>query len=297
MSSQEKSKKFCVIGCGRLGTALSVFLSQNRYQPEAFASKSLASANKTADLAGAGQVVDAPVTAVKSADIVFITTPDGAIESVCKAIAAQGGFSDRHLVYHLSGALCSDILSAARDQGSAIGSIHPLQAFAPFEKGQESPFKDINISIEGDTAAVKEGQKIVSALGARSFILPTHAKTLYHASAVVASNYLVTLERFAIALLKQADLTEADAYQILKPLIMGTLNNIETNGCINALTGPVARGDDDIVRRHLSDIDQKLPQFSDLYRLLGRHTLDIAKKQAGQLSGLSEDALKKLFTP
>ena len=52
----------------------------------------------------------------------------------------------------------------------------------------------------------------------------------------------------------------------------------------------MARGDDEIVSRHLADIDKKLPQFSQLYRLLGRHTLDIAAGK-GQIS---EDARQKL---
>jgi predicted short-subunit dehydrogenase-like oxidoreductase (DUF2520 family) len=72
------------------------------------------------------------------------------------------------------------------------------------------------------------------------------------------------------------------------------LNNIKQRGCINALTGPVARGDDEIVSRHLSDIDEKLPQFSDLYRLLGKYTLDIAAKR-GEISSDAQQKLARLF--
>ena len=55
-------------------------------------------------------------------------------------------------------------------------------------------------------------------------------------------------------------------------------------------TGSVARGKDEIVSRHLLDIDQKLPQFSDLYRLLGKYTLDITTLRGE----ISDDARKKL---
>jgi len=148
------------------------------------------------------------------------------------------------------------------------------------------------MSIEGDEKAIELGKEIVNALKANSFTIPTDAKTVYHASAVVASNYLVTLEHFALELLKLANLSEENAYEILEPLIMGTLSNIKARGTINALTGPVARGDDEIVSRHLSDIDKKLPQFSHLYRLLGQHTLDIAANR----SEISDDAKQKLST-
>jgi predicted short-subunit dehydrogenase-like oxidoreductase (DUF2520 family) len=297
MNTNKQSNHFCVIGCGRLGIALSVFLSgQEGFTASAFCSKSSASAQKAADVSGTGQVYPHPCEAVKTADIVFITTPDTIIEPVCNQIAEHGGFGPNHIVFHLSGALSSDILASARHHGAAIGSIHPLQAFAPYEKGQPSQFKDINMSIEGDERAVILGKKIVKALSAMAFTIPTEAKTLYHASAVVASNYLVTLEHFALELLKQADLSEAAAYDILEPLIMGTLKNIKSRGSVDALTGPVARGDNEIVERHMRDIDKQLPRFSNLYRIMGKHTLDIAVRQtSGSLSDQAKSALIRLF--
>ena len=150
------------------------------------------------------------------------------------------------------------------------------------------------MSIEGDAVAVEFGKDIVNALKANSFTIPTDAKTMYHASAVVASNYLVTLEHFALELLKAADLSEENAYEILEPLILGTLNNIKVRGSIDALTGPVARGDDEIVSRHLSDIDRKLPQFSDLYRVLGKYTLDMAAARSKTSGEVSDESLEKL---
>ncbi len=310
MNTNKKNPRFCIIGCGRLGISLAVFLSGQGFEAAAFSSRSSASAQNACSFAGMGKVYEKPCDAVKSAGIVFITTPDTSIEPVCRKIAKEKSFNDSHIVFHLSGALSSEILAPAAACGAAIGSIHPLQAFAAYEKGQNSPFEGINISIEGDERAVDMGKTIVQALKAFSFTIPTSAKTLYHAAAVVASNYLVTLENFALELLKQADLSEQDGYAILEPLILGTLNNIKTRDSINALTGPVARGDDTIVSRHLKDIDEKLPQFSTLYRLLGQHTLDIAARMSGPgfepgpgfdskkgsaLSRDAEKALKALF--
>ncbi len=290
MNINKKNMEFGVIGCGRLGTSLAVFLSRQGFVAKAFSSKSRESAQKACDHVGTGQVYDDPIEAAKACPLVFITTPDTVIEPVCEMIASKNGFNKETVVFHLSGALSSSILVSAKSKMAYVGSIHPLQAFAPYEMGQDSPFKGINISIEGDDVAVELGKEIVNALKANSFTIPTDAKTVYHASAVVASNYLVTLEHFALELLKAAGISEQNAYEILEPLIMGTLNNIKARGSVNALTGPVARGDDEIVSRHLEGIDKKLPQFSKLYRLLGSHTLDIA----AQRDQISEDAKKKL---
>jgi predicted short-subunit dehydrogenase-like oxidoreductase (DUF2520 family) len=294
MNMNISKKKFCIIGCGRLGVCLSVFLSDRGFAPASFASKSPDSAKHAAAMAGQGIVYKDAIKAATACDLIFITTPDTQIEPVCDQIAISGGFTEDSVVFHLSGALSSGVLKTAQKKGAATGSIHPLQAFAPYVRGQKSPFSGINISLEGDDRAVALGREIVAALGANSFTIPTQAKTIYHAAAVVASNYLVTLEHFALSLLKEAGLDEAVAYTILEPLIQGTLNNIKARGSVNALTGPVARGDDKIISCHLKDIDKHTPQFSQLYRVLGKHTLEIAASR-GELDPGDKKRLASLF--
>ncbi|WP_289020256.1 DUF2520 domain-containing protein [Desulfobacter postgatei] len=287
-------RKFSVIGCGRVGICLAAFLFKKEYEPAGFFSRSRTSAQAAKAAAGCGTVFDTAADCARAGDIVFITTPDGLIETICGDLAQQKALGPQTLVFHLSGAHSSEILAPAKQAGAIVGSIHPLQSFTPYEPGQANPFEGINISVEGDPDAVSQGKDIASALGARAFAIPTESKTLYHASAVVASNYLVTLVRFALTLLMETGLKEDVAFEILSPLIQGTLFNIGSKGCTRALTGPVVRGDHETVFRHLADIDEKTPQFSTLYRLLGAHTLDIAKAGEG-LPEEAEEILSKLF--
>lgn len=277
MNTNKAPKKFCVIGCGRVGIHLAVHLAGQGYLPAAFTSRTCTSAQNAAFHAGRGKVFENAADAAGSCELIFITTPDICIAPVCDLIAADGGFNENSVVFHLSGALSSDILASARKAGAETGSLHPLQAFAPYAPGQASPFTGINMSVEGTSGAASLGKKIAAALQARAFTIPTDAKILYHAAAVVASNYLVTLEHIALTLLAQTGLEQARAYEILAPLIQGTLGNIASKGSVDALTGPVVRGDVAVIARHLADIDKKMPQFSGVYRLLGQHTLDIAR--------------------
>ncbi|EIM62328.1 hypothetical protein DespoDRAFT_00297 [Desulfobacter postgatei 2ac9] len=287
-------RKFSVIGCGRVGICLAAFLFKKEYEPAGFFSRSRTSAQAARAAAGCGTVFDTAADCARAGDIVFVTTPDGLIETICGDLVQQKALGPQTLVFHLSGAHSSEILAPAKQAGAIVGSIHPLQSFTPYEPGQANPFEGINISVEGDPDAVSQGKDIASALGARAFAIPTESKTLYHASAVVASNYLVTLVRFALTLLMETGLKEDVAFEILSPLIQGTLFNIGSKGCTRALTGPVVRGDHETVFRHLADIDEKTPQFSTLYRLLGAHTLDIAKAGEG-LPEEAEEILSKLF--
>lgn len=291
------NEKISIIGCGRVGTAIAVYLTKAGYAMGGFASKSAASAEKTAQAAGAGTVYQEIFEAVMAGDIVFITTPDSVIEPVCGALSelCRQDLAGKTF-FHCSGALSSAILASAAKWGAMTGSIHPLQSFAPYTFDQTSPFKGINISVEGDEGAVSLGQEMIQSLGANAFSIPTKAKTLYHAAAVVASNYLVTLEDVAVSLLTAADLDAQKAYEILEPLIQGTLHNIKTRGTLDALTGPIARGDLEVVSDHLEGIDSMTPFYSDFYRSMGRYTLALARKK-GDLDEEIVAGLKALFAP
>jgi len=292
--------KYSIIGCGRLGVNLAAYLAKAGFEPAGFFSRSTESSKAAQAAAGGrGRIFPSAADACRNADVVFLSTPDNTIEPVCSDMAEENAFSDRTTVFHLSGALSSEILDPAAKSGAQTGSVHPLQSFAPYEPKPDSadstsPFDGINISVEGTDSAVKTGKEIVQALGATHFEIPTEMKTLYHAAAVVASNYLVTLEDFALHLLKKADLSEEKGFEILEPLIRGTLNNIRNKGTMDALTGPVARGDTTIVERHIKDIEKKAPEYAKLYTLLGRHTVNLAEKR-GELDSQTISDMTRLF--
>ena len=286
--------KISIIGCGKVGTALAVFLSKAGYKIAGLSSRTINSARKTAKNSGSGTIFNNPEDAAMVGDIIFITTPDNIIEKVCSDITKKNILKKETTIFHCSGALSSKILISAFKKGFYTGSIHPLQSFAPYKKNQKSPFKGINISIEGEKEAIKKGEKIINNLKANFFTIPTNAKILYHTAAVVASNYLVTLQNFALYLLYKAGLSEDKAYEILEPLIYGTLNNIKNRGIKNSLTGPLARGDTEIVASHIKDIKKNCPEFSELYKLLGEHTLKIAQAKK-KMDGKTIAKFLKMF--
>jgi predicted short-subunit dehydrogenase-like oxidoreductase (DUF2520 family) len=286
---------FAIVGCGKLGTALGKYLSGAGYQCAGFASKSLTSAKNAAETAGSEIFSKIPWEITKNADVVFLTTPDGLIADTCTRISKNNGFRKDSIVLHCSGAHPSTILSSAKVCNAWTGSLHPLQSFAsPVLSG--NPFKDIIMSVEGESAAVDTGKAIANDLGANCLTIKTEAKTLYHASAVVASNYLVALFDLAFRLIGQAGISDRNAFDVLKPLVQGTLSNIEKEGIEKALTGPISRGDVETVERHLKEISSKAPELVNIYKILGLHTVGIAQT-AGTLPEVTakelEDVLKQ----
>jgi len=280
---------FAIVGCGRVGTALAKYLAEAGYIPAGLASKSISSAKRVAELIGSVNFTDTAWEATRKADIVFITTPDGTIKEACDTIALKSGFNSGSVVLHCSGALTSTMLLSAKTCGANIGSMHPLQSFASTEYSN-NPFSGIVTSVEGDKKAIDAASFIAADLGSGCVTIQTEAKILYHASAVVASNYLVTLLELSLNLIREAGVPEDDAFRGLKPLIDGTLSNIGKMGVRNALTGPIARGDIQTIENHLSEIGSKTPQLLSLYRTLGLHTVEIARGKGF----ISEAVLKRL---
>ncbi|MBW1988598.1 MAG: DUF2520 domain-containing protein [Deltaproteobacteria bacterium] len=267
-----------VVGCGTLGTALARLLHEHGYHLAALASRTLASAQEAAAAAPADKVSDKAWEVVGNADVVFLTTSDDAIRQACEQIAEKGGFAPGQVVLHTSGVHASDLLDAARKKGAAAGSMHPMQSFAGARR-EGNPFEGILVSVEGDEAAMEAAAAIARDLGATVVRVDPAAKGLYHAAAVVASNYLVALLDMAFTLNQAAGIGPEESVTGLFPLIQGTLKNIQANGIPKALTGPIARGDVTTVQKHLKEIQAKTPALLSLYQALGTRTVDVARRK------------------
>jgi predicted short-subunit dehydrogenase-like oxidoreductase (DUF2520 family) len=109
-------------------------------------------------------------------------------------------------------------------------------------------------------------------------------KVLYHAAAVFACNYMVTLTKLATDLWHSFGIPPSQATRALVPLLRGTLHNIETIGIPDCLTGPIARGDTGTIKKHLNALKTTAPNLFSTYRELGRQTIPIAlaKGKIGQ---------------
>jgi predicted short-subunit dehydrogenase-like oxidoreductase (DUF2520 family) len=280
---------FAIVGCGKVGVTLARHLAAAGYRPVAFASRRSASAHTAAEAAGGGRVCREAWEATGDADVVFITTPDGTIQTIAQTLADHKGLKRGAVVLHCSGALASTVLAPVCEGGAHTGSLHPLQSFAA-PVLTHNPFKGIVMAAEGDDAALAICREVAGALEAEFLVLETENKALYHAAAVVASNYLVTLLAVATRLLEGSGIPPEAALKVLLPLVRGTLQNVTERGVTQALTGPIARGDRDTVAAHCRKIGESLPDLLPFYRLMGAHTLPLAADQGG----LDQDARRAL---
>lgn len=282
------------IGAGKVGTALASLLHAQGVDVRSVSGRSMASSRRMARAARLEpSTASSRAATVAHAAIVFLTVPDDAIGPLCRDIAREGGWRAGQSVVHCSGALPSDVLQPAREMGALVASFHPLQAFASLEAALEH-LPGSTFALEGDPPLVEQLSILVQTLGGTAVRLTSNEKTLYHAAAVIASNYTVTLAALASDLLVREGIApdSATALRYLLPLLRGTVDNLASLGLPNALTGPIARGDTGTVARHLQALDAIAPDIAQVYRDLGLSTLPLAAAK-NHLDSITQEAMRQ----
>jgi predicted short-subunit dehydrogenase-like oxidoreductase (DUF2520 family) len=230
------------VGAGRLGCALATALR------------------------AAGYAVTGPLgrgAAPREAGVVLLCVPDQEIAAAAACLAPGP------LVGHCSGA--TGLAPLAPHEAF---SLHPLMTVT--EHGAR--FQGAGAAIAGTTGrALAIARELAGALGMRAVEIADEDRAAYHAAASMASNFLVTLEAAAERVAATAGVDRA----LLVPLVRATLENWAELGPEGALTGPVARGDEDTVARQRGALAERAPELLDLFDALADATRTLADATRG----------------
>jgi predicted short-subunit dehydrogenase-like oxidoreductase (DUF2520 family) len=191
-------------------------------------------------------------------DLWILCVPDMAVAQVA------GSISPGPWVAHVAGALP---LSALDPHVNRF-SLHPLQTFVRWRGAEQLDGAWCAVTAETDEAEAR-ADWLAKILGLRAFPLADRERPLYHAAAVMTSNYLVTLYRAASRLI----LSTGAPPEALIPLLRRTVDNGFE------LTGPIARGDWETVERHISAIRDAVPELEVVYRTLADATVMLNAEQ------------------
>lgn len=266
-----------IIGCGKVGKTLGRLWRENQVvEIHDILNRSTASGVDAVTFIGTGRVAKSYAD-LRRADIFLIAAPDDQIAACCEALANANCLSTDSIVFHCSGALPSSILQAASAHGAAIASIHPIRSFAVPEK-IINDFADTYCGIEGDERALDLLSPIFTAIGAQLVTIKSEQKILYHAAAVFASNYLVTLLDTAVQTYGQAGISQEVALKMMASLVRETTENVLKIGPAQALTGPIARGDVATVLNQYRTIRKWNRRYGELYKQLGKLTAYLARR-------------------
>lgn len=261
-----------IVSAGRVGTALGEALDRVGHVVFGCSAVSDASLARARTRLPDAAVLSAAEVAARS-ELLVLAVPDAELPALVQGLARTGAVSPGTLVLHTSGANGVGVLAPLAGNGVVTMAVHPAMTFS----GKPEDTERLASACFGITAADEIGfaiaQSLVLEIGGEPVGVREDARTLYHAALAHGSNHLVTVVNDALDALRTAladtELTGQQpvesrpggvAERVLAPLLSAALDNVLRSGPA-ALTGPVARGDADMVDAHLqalTDLDDDL---------------------------------------
>lgn len=279
-----------IIGAGRVGQTLGQQLCKRGWRIRAVVTRSANSARSATRAIGAGKALPKITPEAFDADILLVTTPDGAIAETAVRLAQVGGKECRgKIVLHTSGALDHTVLRPLKRCGASTGSLHPMQTFS----GRGTPqLKGVIFTMEGDTAAMREANKIARALGGVPVAIAGRHKPAYHAAGALVAGHGLALVEAATQVLSKIGFTHQRAQEALLPLIRQMLDNYERLGPQRAWTGPLSRGDYATVAKHRKAMREYPREFREAYAALSLLGVQVLTKKRAAARAALKKALR-----
>jgi predicted short-subunit dehydrogenase-like oxidoreductase (DUF2520 family) len=269
-----------VIGAGRAGRALAAALRAAGLPHVLVDRHSIVEQHGPPVFASRADALDA-------APVVLIAVRDGQLDVALDELREHAGVQAGVVVLQVSGSA----EPAARDRIEAIGvhygTFHPL---LPLIDPSLASFRlqGSVIGVEGNEPALAIAGRLAARLGATTIRIPRDDRAAYHAAAVMASNFPVTLAALAEGLLARIGVDPVAAHRAVRALMAASVENLAAAPrALDALTGPIARGDVATVRAHATALHGARP-YHDVYEVLSRATLALMRERGDDTVAVHE---------
>lgn len=279
-----------IIGAGALGSILTRALMSQDVTLKSVFNRTESKAKDLADELAVSSFGTFPESISELGALTFLTVPDSAIIGVAQRLSKLKGDLENFTFVHCSGNESAEVLQPLKLQGATIASFHPLQTFTAYSR--TSDFKGIYFSLQGDVEAFPRLRLVAKKLGAQILEVTKDQKSHLHAAAVLASNYLTTLLDTSVKVAARGGLSDEKVKNALLPLVETTLQNASQQSFIDALSGPIKRGDIRTVEKHLELLDGS-PELKQVYCVLGLRTVELAEA-SGSLEGTVAEKMRKI---
>jgi predicted short-subunit dehydrogenase-like oxidoreductase (DUF2520 family) len=270
-----------LVGPGRAGSAFArSWLAAGGSLREVIA-RNPAPAHEAAERLGGG-TPRAIAGSLADCEILVVAVPDDAISSTARLLA---GRLRCRAAFHLSGALAASALEPLRPSAVSLGSLHPLRVFTG---SPDESWNGAFVATEGDAEALRVGEQVVSAVGARAHRIMAEAKPLYHAAAALAAGGTVAVISMATRAWGKAGIREEEARPALAALAESAAAATVSQEFSQAFTGPVARRERVTLAAHRAALAGRT-DLLEVYSLLAREALERTPGRG------SEEEIRSLF--
>jgi predicted short-subunit dehydrogenase-like oxidoreductase (DUF2520 family) len=267
--------RFGVVGAGRVGAVLGAALRLSGHNCIGVSAVSDLSRLRAEALLP-GVPIRAADQVVAESELVILAVPDSVLPDLIRGFSSSEVFVPGQFVVHTSGNYGISVFDSA-PQVSPM-AIHPVMTFTgtsvDLARLPDTPF---GVTTTQTLRPVAEA--LVVEMGGEPVWVPEESRVMYHTAMVMSANYLNVLVNEAVSLLTQSGMESPK--RLLAPLLSASLDNALRLGD-KGLTGPVARGDREVIRKHLEALQER-PSAQNAYRALARLSTDRALA-AGLLS-------------
>lgn len=269
--------KIVVLGAGNVAHQLSFALQKAGHDLVAIYNRS----EKNGELLAGKLAVKfvAELNHLPAADVYLIAVKDDAIEEVATKLSLNG-----KIVAHTSGTKSKNLLKTASAQQ---GIFYPLQTMT---QSVTLDFAQVPILIEGsDEATHNKLKELASSVSQQVYSIDEVQRQWVHVAAVFANNF--TNHLYGVA--EQLLLKNGIAFELLKPLILHSIQNLEHQSPATLQTGPAARGDKQTIDKHLLLLaDDK--RLTEIYTILTQSILSSMQNTAINLASEYQSAQKDI---
>ncbi|NND01171.1 MAG: DUF2520 domain-containing protein [Acidimicrobiia bacterium] len=255
-----------VIGPGRAGMSIAIAAQRSGHSIVAVVGRTLGAAESAAarvDAQPFGFEAEFP-----SGELMLISSRDDVIADLATSIAARIPPAAGSGAVHLSGLVPRSALAPLREAGYRTGTFHPLQTLPNPDSGA-AQLAGAWVGITADDLAPTLNE-FAESLGLTPFSIADDKKSLYHAAAAAAANFPLGSLAMSYDLFADAGVP----FEAARPLVAAIVTNAFELGPRAALTGPVARGDVETVRKQLDAVAADEPgwvsDFAAAVRVLAR---------------------------
>lgn len=244
------------IGAGKTAVSLINSFLENKLRVTTIISRNIASAKEMAANFNLKNYSDRIEDIPSSSKIIMLTVPDDKIEATAKCIAASTSSLNDKLFVHLSGTYNSSLLCSLNEKGAMTASFHIMFTF-PSKCAVD--FRGCYAAVESeDKAAQKILFQLAEKIKLKPFVLHQKEKIFYHLTGVAASNFLSAILFAAEKSAQKANIDSKDYFNIIEPIILGTLKNIQNDGAAASVSGPIDRGDLRTVDAHINVLKKNI---------------------------------------
>ncbi len=247
-----KNPKIVIVGAGRIAFSLLNSLMKARFSVQSVFSKNIVSAEKLAKKYSINHYSNNLSKVKNDSNLFLLTVPDNQIVSVANDFGKLNINFQNSLFVHFSGSLSSSALGSLKSRGADTASFHIMQSFPTKDF---VPLENITAAIETDSDKVEKFLfNIAKKLEMIPFKLYKDDKVNYHLAGVYSSNFFVGNLLGAEKVLQNNKTEFPDFEKLILPIASTTLNNIKSKGLKKSLSGPIQRGELEVIKNHIEKI-------------------------------------------